>query len=174
MLSSEELENVIINNNDKKTWKYNSVANKFFNRFCQVAEKKEIVIRGFAHQVDECPIKMRTWHGKPYANFTDDCYACKYCISVLDSGYILCSGKARIASVEDFSISEEDRLRKSEEEMSRAKDRTLAQGRCPNCGGQLVQREGRFGVFWGCSNYPHCRFTASTDTKTGELITKNS
>ncbi|MBQ8728614.1 MAG: topoisomerase DNA-binding C4 zinc finger domain-containing protein, partial [Oscillospiraceae bacterium] len=27
------------------------------------------------------------------------------------------------------------------------------------CGGSLVERRGRYGTFWGCSNYPKCRFT---------------
>ena len=30
---------------------------------------------------------------------------------------------------------------------------------CPVCGGELSKRSGRFGEFWGCSNYPRCRFT---------------
>ena len=33
---------------------------------------------------------------------------------------------------------------------------------CPRCGGTLVVRNGRRGVFLGCSNYPECRFTANT------------
>lgn len=40
---------------------------------------------------------------------------------------------------------------------------------CPNCGGKLVERVGPFGTFWGCSNYPHCRFKASPDPHTGEI-----
>ena len=35
----------------------------------------------------------------------------------------------------------------------------LAVGICPKCGGRLVQRSGRYGMFYGCSNYPRCRFT---------------
>jgi len=31
--------------------------------------------------------------------------------------------------------------------------------RCPECKGILVRRIGRFGQFWGCSNFPNCRFT---------------
>jgi len=31
---------------------------------------------------------------------------------------------------------------------------------CPRCGGTLVRRNGKSGAFWGCSNYPKCRFTA--------------
>ncbi|MEQ8235172.1 MAG: NERD domain-containing protein [Syntrophomonadaceae bacterium] len=30
---------------------------------------------------------------------------------------------------------------------------------CPWCGGELVDRQGKFGAFRGCSNYPKCRFT---------------
>ena len=31
--------------------------------------------------------------------------------------------------------------------------------RCPQCGGELVQRTGSKGVFWGCKNYPKCKHT---------------
>lgn len=30
---------------------------------------------------------------------------------------------------------------------------------CPKCGGALIEREGKFGKFYGCSNYPKCDFT---------------
>ncbi len=30
---------------------------------------------------------------------------------------------------------------------------------CPKCGGLLVERNGKFGKFYGCSNYPKCDFT---------------
>ena len=35
----------------------------------------------------------------------------------------------------------------------------ISQGICPQCGGLLVNRKGKYGVFWGCSNYPRCRYT---------------
>ena len=35
----------------------------------------------------------------------------------------------------------------------------IASGICPQCGGTLVLRHGRYGNFYGCSNYPRCRFT---------------
>lgn len=28
---------------------------------------------------------------------------------------------------------------------------------CPHCGGKLIERKGRHGKFWGCSNYPRCK-----------------
>lgn len=30
---------------------------------------------------------------------------------------------------------------------------------CPVCGGVLVLRKGKFGMFYGCSGYPACRYT---------------
>jgi len=30
--------------------------------------------------------------------------------------------------------------------------------KCPQCGGNLIERKGKYGKFFGCSNYPKCRF----------------
>lgn len=30
---------------------------------------------------------------------------------------------------------------------------------CPRCGGKLILRDGKYGQFYGCSNYPRCGFT---------------
>ena len=38
----------------------------------------------------------------------------------------------------------------------RQKERSLI---CPKCGGRLVLRNGQYGKFYGCSNYPSCRYT---------------
>ena len=32
---------------------------------------------------------------------------------------------------------------------------------CPKCGGEMVLRHGKHGDFYGCSNYPKCKFTRS-------------
>ena len=29
---------------------------------------------------------------------------------------------------------------------------------CPRCGGKLIERKGKFGTFYGCYNYPNCKF----------------
>lgn len=36
---------------------------------------------------------------------------------------------------------------------------TIESGVCPKCGGKLIQRKGKYGIFLGCSNYPKCKFT---------------
>ncbi len=30
---------------------------------------------------------------------------------------------------------------------------------CPKCGGNLVERNGKYGKFIGCSRYPKCKYT---------------
>ncbi len=35
----------------------------------------------------------------------------------------------------------------------------IASGICPRCGGKLVLRNGKYGSFYGCENYPQCRWT---------------
>ncbi len=69
------------------------------------------------------------------------------------------SFKRRLLEVS--SRSESDRKHHLEN-ISRNKDRrnaAIASGRCPLCGGQLVLRNGKYGQFWGCSNYPDCKYT---------------
>lgn len=36
---------------------------------------------------------------------------------------------------------------------------TINSGKCPRCDGTLVRRQGKYGSFYGCSNYPKCRYT---------------
>ena len=42
--------------------------------------------------------------------------------------------------------------------ISEQKD-SVKQGICPRCGGQLIERKGKYGTFMGCNNYPKCRYT---------------
>ena len=35
--------------------------------------------------------------------------------------------------------------------------------KCPFCGSELVKRNGKYGMFWGCSAYPKCKFTRPID-----------
>ena len=38
-------------------------------------------------------------------------------------------------------------------------NKQVTSGICPRCGGKLVLRKGQYGSFYGCSNYPKCKFT---------------
>ena len=39
------------------------------------------------------------------------------------------------------------------------KNAKIRQGICPRCGGSLIYRKGKYGAFYGCSNYPNCHYT---------------
>lgn len=39
---------------------------------------------------------------------------------------------------------------------------TKVEAICPECGGKLKFRRGKFGPFWGCENYPRCKYTAKS------------
>jgi DNA topoisomerase-1 len=64
---------------------------------------------------------------------------------------------SRNLSVADEAIPKID-LKKEVEFVGRA---------CPDCGNELVYREGRFGRFIGCSTFPKCRFTEQIVNKIG-------
>ena len=61
-----------------------------------------------------------------------------------------------------YTIADKEEIRQHEHNVHdrqyRAKS-LIRQGVCPQCGGQLVLRKGRYGSFYGCSNYPKCKFT---------------
>lgn len=42
-------------------------------------------------------------------------------------------------------------------------------GNCPWCGGKLVERHGKYGLFIGCSNYPRCKYNLNEKNKTTDL-----
>lgn len=42
-------------------------------------------------------------------------------------------------------------------------EKTATNDRCPECGGEMRLKSGRYGKFWGCSNYPGCHFTCDAD-----------
>lgn len=44
-------------------------------------------------------------------------------------------------------------------DLETAKNMTTDVEVCPECGGQLIERAGKFGKFLGCSNYPKCKYT---------------
>jgi DNA topoisomerase-1 len=45
---------------------------------------------------------------------------------------------------------------------------------CPECGGKLVLKEGRYGKFIACSNYPDCKYTQAYQDKIGMKCPKCS
>ena len=38
------------------------------------------------------------------------------------------------------------------------REKLIGEGVCPQCGGKLIYHHGKYGHFFGCSNYPNCHF----------------
>lgn len=63
-----------------------------------------IISRGMAFHVDDCPIAIRDWYGKPYANVMDDCTSCVHQRGIeftendddTDGGVVHCAGFGRL------------------------------------------------------------------------------
>lgn len=47
------------------------------------------------------------------------------------------------------------RMANKESEITKHKEIAI----CSTCGGKLFERNGKYGKFWGCENYPKCKFT---------------
>lgn len=57
-----------------------------------------------------------------------------------------------------------------DDEMSKKQETQVEKSieeKCPNCGSDLVLKEGRFGIFAACSKYPECKFTKTIVVPSG-------
>lgn len=43
----------------------------------------------------------------------------------------------------------------------------MSKNRCPECGSPVDLKNGKHGLFYGCSNFPKCRFAESYDVCAG-------
>lgn len=166
-ISERDLQEILINKNEYKSWIYNGKREEIYKKFLTVSEAKPVISRNYASHVDNCPIGKRVWKQKPYANFFYDCQYCDYFIAYKSvrkndeeqERIIFCSGKNYIAHIEDFEIPFEKRVWDFKEKREEKIYELVAQGICPQCSSDLVIRHSKYGEFFGCSNYPHCSFT---------------
>lgn len=64
-----------------------------------------------------------------------------------------------IVKILQMSNIDSKKNRKKHVEDITKKKKEINAGICPRCGGQLVEKNGEYGKFIGCSNYPKCRYT---------------
>ena len=71
--------------------------------------------------------------------------------------------------VKDFYKSFEPVLDKASSQMRNVKKEreVITDKKCPECEGTLIIREGRYGQFFACSNFPKCRYTRRMLKKVG-------
>lgn len=44
----------------------------------------------------------------------------------------------------------------------------IEETKCPKCDGPMVSRKSRYGVFWGCKDYPKCDGTRDSEGRSRE------
>ena len=64
--------------------------------------------------------------------------------------YLVCSGKPACKNKKNVKVDSSGAIHVVEQEVK---------GTCSECGGNLVEKTGRFGRFLACSNYPDCKHT---------------
>lgn len=115
-----------------------------------------IPIVAFSNQAD---IKVKT--SKIVINFyevlrTISCYQQERLDEIEVQQYV-----HKLANFTKYSKEEKkEHISNIQNEISK-KNESLNNEICPNCGNMLVLRQGKYGNFLGCSNYPNCRFTKS-------------
>ena len=162
---TENLAQQVVDGFANKSWLYNSFAHKVFGRFLSEADKLSVEKSGERQTVWKCPIETRVFRGKAYANFKHDCLGCMFCVDASEEGILYCTGRKRLAELDDFKRTLEERKQKYDEFLQPDKTGIVASGICPQCGGQLIEKNGEKGTFLGCSHYPFCHFTAEKGPK---------
>lgn len=171
-ISKEELMTILVNDCSEKKWIYNCIENKWFNLFIDHSEKKKIIKR---HRVNNCPISSRINRGKSFALVLDDCLYCEYCLEVFndyeneENEYIRCTGDQRLSEISDFNTPFEERIKTTNKKFEAERINSISKGYCPNCNHKLVVKNGKYGEFLGCSNYPYCKFNVNINEDTGEF-----
>ena len=87
--------------------------------------------------------------------------------------YLVCSGKPACKNKKNVKVDKDGTISIVEEP---------SRGICPQCGGNLIEKTGRFGRFIACGNYPDCKFTkpvtmglhCPVENCTGELVERIS
>ncbi|HSO26678.1 MAG TPA: type I DNA topoisomerase, partial [Anaerolineales bacterium] len=82
----------------------------------------------------------------------------------------IAEGKPWVPVISGFYGRFEENLEKADKaipKMDLKKEQEPVGRECPTCGNPLVYREGRYGRFIGCSNFPSCRYTEQILVKLG-------
>ena len=83
-ITSIELQNILVHNDEYKTWIYNSKREETYKKYLEVSEKKEAICKNHFWNVYNCPIHKRLWNNIVYADFFRDCLDCEFMISYVN------------------------------------------------------------------------------------------
>ena len=163
-ITEELLTNVLLEESNKK-WIYHGKRGIVHGKFLSYAQVLETRKYKGGCYVDYCPLRIKVWDGIPYASVFHDCEECDFCFDYCEPdeyGYykkIICSGKSKVTTMKDFELTYEERAAYYKEKAENDEMDLIVNGICPRCGHNLIIRNGRYGEFFGCSQYPKCKFT---------------
>lgn len=83
----------------------------------------------------------------------------KYLHKIINRGEIVLTGEEMNLISQALETNRSSLNIKDHIKNIRKQQQDLQEGICPRCGGHLVIRNGKYGQFYGCSNYPSCKFT---------------
>ena len=81
---------------------------------------------------------------RTYLNVFDD--GTRYSVEEMENIY----QKLKTSAVKMSNLEHVSNVKQTQKE--------IQNGICPRCGGKLIYRNGKYGPFQGCSNYPSCKF----------------
>ncbi len=79
-----------------------------------------------------------------------------------------------VNTLTEFEEAFEPLLKKAYDNMEKVEAKKTGEV-CPDCGGDLVERKGKYGTFVACSNYPECKYVKKNEEETeytGEMCPK--
>ena len=182
-LAEGDFKEILIDSVSNKQWIYNSASEKAYQKYIDNADCLYVKRINHYENVEGCPLNKRRYKNYTYASLFKDCLECQFAIFFEqidgDIHKVYCTGEKKISTLNDFKVSNDIRQNTYfalVEEMKNAREKEdlahAMNGRCPRCGRPLVQRKGKRGDFFGCSQYPYCDFTISIDDSTGEIFIK--
>ena len=109
-----------------------------------------------------CDAAMKAFGAEIANDYIDTLYLSRKCLPQLShhrladvSEYFHISTAGAHRALNDCIMNQEcyERLGKLLQESQKSQPEIL----CPQCGAEMVRRKGKYGEFYGCSNYPACR-----------------
>jgi hypothetical protein len=104
-INFKELEDILINTSKHKSWIYNTKEQNFIKEIKGVGKEMGIIKRGTHHHVDHCPLHVRNWEGRTYANYDVDCFKCNFNFGnryddLNSQDWITCLGHAKMKVID--------------------------------------------------------------------------
>jgi DNA topoisomerase-1 len=130
-----------------------------------------ILDRGYVERVDRelAPTELGFTVNDLLVRHFDSVFNVGFTASMEEHLDSIASGDEELVPVlKDFYAFLEPQLHEAEHSMERVVVEPEKTGdRCPECGGDLVIKLGKYGRFVGCANYPICRYATPLVTKVG-------